>query len=135
MRATHRRPRAHRELRVWHRSIALVVHTFAVARRLPGEEARDLADQMRRAAVSIPSNVAEGNGRAHLGDYLHHLSYARGSLSELETQFVVASELGYLDEAESEAAMAMVDHVGALLGALITALQRRREQLVTRAHG
>jgi len=73
---------------------------------------------MQRCAVSVPANVAEGHGRDHLGDYLRHLSIANGSLMELETHFLVASRLAYLNESDLQQAFALTAEVGRMLTGL-----------------
>jgi len=80
----------------------------------------------QRAAVSVPSNVAEGHGREHLGDYLHHLSVANGSLMELETQLMIAGRLGYLSGETEERILADAAEVGRMLSGLVRALRKRR---------
>jgi len=85
-----------RDLRVWQAAIDLVAQVYADTATFPREEVFGLAGQMRRAAVSIPSNIAEGHTREHTREYLHHVSIAQGSLAELQTQVVIASRLGYL---------------------------------------
>src|SRR5690242_3428082 len=77
----------HRQLIVWQRSMELLKQSYAIARCLPAEERFGMASQLRRAAVSVPANIAEGHSRVHRGDYVHHLSIARGSLAEVETLF------------------------------------------------
>ncbi|HMH83730.1 MAG TPA: four helix bundle protein, partial [Gemmatimonadales bacterium] len=76
----------YRDLLVWQRAMDLVIEAYGFAKRFPGEERYALAQQLRRAAVSVPSNIAEGHGRKYLGDYVRHVSIARGSLMEMETQ-------------------------------------------------
>jgi len=76
----------------------LVVKSYDLAKLLPRTEAYGLTDQIRRAAVSIPANIAEAYGRHQLGEYLHHLSIASGSLKELETHLLIAQRLDYLNE-------------------------------------
>ena len=76
---------SYRDLRVWQKAMDLVVTSYEVAKQFPQSELYGLVSQIQRAAVSIPANIAEGHGREHLGDYLHHLSIANGSLMELET--------------------------------------------------
>src|SRR5262249_31303398 len=80
--------RTHRDLVVWQKSMRLFVDSWRLARRLPIPERFDLASQIRRASLSTPSNIAEGKGRDYLGDYLRHLSIARGSAFELDTQLL-----------------------------------------------
>ena len=76
--------------------------------------------------MSVPSNVAEGHGRDHLGDYLHHLSVANGSLMELETQLMIAGRLGYLSKEAEERILAQAAEVGRMLAGLARALRQRR---------
>ena len=85
--------RHYRDLEVWQRAMDLVEQVYRIAKTLPAEERYGLTSQIQRAAVSIPANVAEGHGRTHRGDYLHHLSIARGSLAELETQLAEGERL------------------------------------------
>ena len=87
-------PKPHYKLEVWKEAMALVRTVYAVTRGFPKEETYGLALQLRRAAVSIPSNVAEGAGRDGDKEFLRFLSIARGSLSELETQLLIAADLG-----------------------------------------
>lgn len=74
-----------RELRVWQAGMELVEGVYGLTRAFPKHELYGLAGQLQRAAVSVPANIAEGHTRHHLGEYLHHLSIARGSLAEVET--------------------------------------------------
>jgi four helix bundle protein len=115
--------RGHRDLSVWRKSMELMVETYRLSDRLPRREMFGLAAQMRRAAVSIPSNIAEGNGRMHRGDYLHHLSIARGSLMELQTLLDASRCLAYLSEERLNPALELVDHVGRMLTRLIARLR------------
>jgi len=85
-----------RELRVWQASMNLVEKIYALTLAFPREEVYGLTGQIRRAAISIPSNIAEGHTREHLKEYLHHLSMAQASLAELETQLEIAVRLKYL---------------------------------------
>lgn len=81
---------SYRELSVWQRSMDLTVAVYDVAKALPADERYGLGSQLKRAAVSVPANIAEGYGRTHRGGYLRHLSIARGSLSEVETLLAIA---------------------------------------------
>lgn len=88
--------KSYRELLVWQKAMDLVVESYRIASLLPKAELYGLRSQIQRAAVSIPANIAEGHGREHLGDYLHHLSAATGSLMELETHFLITEKLSFL---------------------------------------
>ena len=85
--------RSYRDLQVWEKGMDLVVDDYRFAKSLPKSELYGLTSQMQRAAVSVPANIAEGHGREHLGEYLHHLSMANGSLMELETHCLLAVRL------------------------------------------
>ena len=86
----------YRDLKVWQKAVDLCVSIYDVTRSFPSDERFGLTSQMRRAAVSIPSNIAEGHGRATLGEYRQGLSYARGSLNEVETDLEIAYRLTYV---------------------------------------
>ena len=117
---------SYRDLIVWQRAMDLTDSAYDVAKAFPKEERFALTSQVQRSAVSIPSNIAEGHGRRHLGEYLHHLSIANGSLMELETQFVIASRRQYIDQATLEHALNLSGDVGRLLAGLRRALKARR---------
>ena len=104
----------------------LVVEIYRASESFPKRETYGLTAQCRRAAVSLPSNIAEGHGRKHLGDYLHQLSVANGSLMELETQILIAGRLGYLPADERDILLRRTSDVGRMLAGLIAALKRRR---------
>lgn len=93
--------RDHKELEVWKESIALVSDIYMVTASFPKEEIYGLTNQLRRAAVSVPSNIAEGAGRQTMKEFVHFLYVAAGSLSELETQIIIAEKLGYQSDIES----------------------------------
>lgn len=86
----------YRELIVWQKAKAFVREVYALVKQLPLEEKDALGDQIRRAVISIPSNIAEGNGRASNKDYAHFLAIARGSLFETMNQLEIAADLGYI---------------------------------------
>ena len=90
-----------KDLIVWQRSYKLVLAIYKATRNFPKSEDYGLSQQMRRAAVSIPSNIAEGYGRKHKAEYNQFLSIAYGSLLELETQFLLAKDLEYVIENQS----------------------------------
>jgi four helix bundle protein len=90
--------KTHRDLIAWQRGRSLAREVYLVSQRFPRAEQFGLTNQARRAAVSVPSNIAEGFGRGTTADFLRHLRIARGSLGELDTQLVIASDLGYMSE-------------------------------------
>ena len=105
------------ELVVWQKAMELVRLVYQATRRFPVDERFALTDQLRRAVVSIPSNIAEGNGRGSNKDYAHFLSIARGSLYETMTQLRIAKDLGYLDDySQFEYIEA---EIGRMLGAML----------------
>ena len=114
--------RNYKDLVVWKRSIDLVAEVYKLVKFLTKEETYVLSSQMRRAAVSIPSNVAEGNGRGTTRDYAHFLAMARGSKYELETQLLICVELHYLTNDQIEKAMMLSDEIGRMLNTIIMKL-------------
>ena len=114
---------SHHDLIAWQEAIRLVEIVYRDTSRFPREETFGLKTQMRRAAVSVPSNIAEGSARKTTGELIQFLGIARGSLAELETQFVLAERLGFL--VETKDAITQVNRVGKLVSALMRSLQRR----------
>ncbi len=112
-------------MKVWEKAMDLVVESYKVAKLLPKTESYGLASQIQRAAVSIPANIAEGHGREHLGDYLHHLSVANGSLMELETHLLIASRLSYVEQSDLDQAFSLAGEVGRMLTGLKKSLKPR----------
>ncbi len=115
--------RTFRDLAVWQKAIAFARAIYIATRHMPSEERFGLVSQMRRAAVSIASNIAEGNARETRKDYLRFLIVARGSLAELETQIVIARSLAYLPE--DPPLLKQLAEVSRMLQALITALRNK----------
>ena len=113
----------HRDLRVWQESMKLMKLVYQATDSLPEKECFGLSAQMRRAAVSIPCNIAEGAARNTKAQFLQFLFIARGSLSELETQILITQELQYLSE--TKAMEEEVEKVFAMLSALIHSLKRK----------
>ena len=91
--------RSYRELLVWQKAKSLAVDIYRETQPLPKAELHGMTSQMRRAAVSVPSNIAEGQGRLTSGEFQQFLGHARGSLLELDTQLAIAHDLGYLSDA------------------------------------
>jgi len=114
-----------RDLIAWQKAIELAKEIYRITQRMPDSERFGLISQTRRAAVSIASNIAEGNARRHRRDYIHFLVIARSSLAELETQLVIASELKMLERTGTT--MPLLRETDRILQGLIRSLQRRRE--------
>ena len=121
--------KSYRDLKVWQKAMDLVVESYKIVSLLPKNEVYSLGTQIQRAAVSIPANIAEGHGREHLGDYLHHLSCANGSLMELETHFLIANRLSYITEPQLESLLRSTNELGRMLSGLVNKLRARRETL------
>ena len=115
----------HHEWQAWKRAMGLVKSIYLATKTFPKEEIYGLASQMRRAAVSVPSNIAEGAARASSKEFLQYLFIARGSLMELETQFVIACDLGYVTDGYKANISEDIESVFALVSGLISSLQRR----------
>src|SRR5215207_865702 len=114
--------RHYRELIAWQKAMDLVEVVYAITRAWPKDEIYSLTSQVRRAAVSIPSNIAEGQGRGSTKEFLHHLTIARGSLLEVETQVLIAQRLGYLTPEIAERVLSNTDEVGRIISGLARSL-------------
>ncbi len=115
--------RNHRNLRVWQSALDLVDDVYRFTAKFPKEELYGLSSQMRRAAVSVPSNIVEGCARSGTKELIHFLNIASGSLSELDTQIEIARRQGYL--ADAELLVSRIDGVFAMLVALMASLKRK----------
>lgn len=115
--------RNHRNLRVWQSAVDLVDDIYRVTAKFRKEELYGLSSQMRRAAVSVPSNIAEGCARTGTRELIHFLNIAGGSLSEPDTQLEIARRQGYI--ADPESLVSRIDGVFAMLIALIASLKRK----------
>ena len=113
------------DLEVWQRSIDLTVHVYQLTKQFPREEIYGLTSQMRRSAVSIPSNIAEGSGRARTPDLMRFLSIARGSNCELQTQLVIARKLELGTGEQIDAAEDLSHRVGKMLFNLLQTLESK----------
>ena len=113
---------SYKELTVWQKSMLLTEMVYRLVKFLPREELYALSDQMRRAAVSIPSNIAEGNARTSKRDYANFLSIARGSTAELETQLLISVRLNYLQNSQIEAPLSLCHEIVKMLTVLIQRL-------------
>jgi four helix bundle protein len=102
--------------------MAMVEAVYALSRTFPAEERFGLTSQLQRAAVSVPANIAEGWGRLHRREYIHHLSIAKGSLMEVETHLLLAIRLGYTTKDNAKQAWEVAQEVGRMLTKLIASL-------------
>ena len=111
---------SYKDLLVWQRSMDLVETVYRITAKFPPGEQWGLTSQMRRASVSVPSNIAEGYGRQATGEYRHHLSMGRGSLLELETQVLLCRRLKYLEAVDGDSLLAEIEEISKMLGSLIS---------------
>ena len=116
----------YKSLIVWQKSIRMVKSIYAITSGFPSDEKFGLTSQMRRAAVSVPSNIAEGQARRTTGDYVRFVSNAEGSLAELETQLLIAIELNYLQRTSVAECLSLMAEVRKMLNALRRSLIARR---------
>jgi four helix bundle protein len=110
--------RPHHKLEAWSQAVELVTDVYKKTEHFPKEERYGLTSQIRRAAVSIPANIAEGAGRHSKKEFAHFLSNSQGSASELETELVIANRLGYLDETSFLSLSAKLERIGRLVTGL-----------------
>jgi four helix bundle protein len=116
---------SYRDLTAWQKAMDLVEQVYLGSRNWPKEEAYGLTSQVRRAAISVPSNIAEGQGRDSTKEFLHHLSMARGSILELETQILVAERLGYVDTPLSQDLLRRSAEVSRLVSGLMRSMKAK----------
>jgi four helix bundle protein len=117
---------SYRDLEVWKKAMQLVTDVYHYSKTFPKEEVYGLALQIRRCAVSIPSNISEGYGRYGTGEFVHFLEIATGSLCELHTQIEIARNLGYLNDAIFEQFDAVSREIERMLNGLIRKLQEKQ---------
>ena len=116
---------SYRDLTVWQKSMYLVTCVYQATKQLPKEEQYALTSQMRRASISIPSNIAEGAGRYNTKDYIHFLRIARGSNNELETQLLICEQLHYLSSEEVKSYLKLCDEINRMLNAMLLKLKAK----------
>jgi four helix bundle protein len=112
----------YREFIAWQKAIQMVNHAYRLTKQFPSEEFYGLATQMRRAAVSVPSNIAEGQGRRTNGEFAQFLGHAFGSLVELETQVTIAANLGYLETSAADEFLSTTEELGRIINGLISSI-------------
>lgn len=118
-------PQTYVDLIAWQKSMSLVTAIYRATSPFPREELYGLTSQLRRAAISIPSNIAEGQARYSHAEFHHFLRNAKGSLAELETQIRIARNLEYLDEKRTQALLQATAELGRILNALLDSVKRR----------
>ncbi|MCP4247148.1 MAG: four helix bundle protein [bacterium] len=118
--------KSHKELEVWRRSFELAKTVYRITARFPGDERFGLTSQLRRCAVSIPSNIAEGYNRGATGDYIRFLWIANGSLAELDTQLQLAHDLAVAPGTECEPVLDEIAQIERMLRALIRSLKAKK---------
>ncbi|HEX8650552.1 MAG TPA: four helix bundle protein [Pyrinomonadaceae bacterium] len=114
--------KSHRDLIVWQRAMELTVAVYHASKSFPKDETYGLTSQLRRASVSIPANIAEGQGRRLVKEFQQFLAHARGSLLEVDTHMELALRLGYIDKQQHAAIHEKIDEVGRLLNGLLRSL-------------
>ncbi|HCF94156.1 MAG TPA: four helix bundle protein [Verrucomicrobia bacterium] len=127
--------KSYKDLIVWQKSMDLVAMVYQVTKTFPREELYGLTNQLRRAAVSIPSNIAEGQARNSTAEFRNFLSIARGSLAEVETQLLIAERLNYIDSGKLRELLIIQTEVNKMTNALMSKLAPRHSPLTTMKGG
>lgn len=117
-----------KDLIVWQKSMEMVAEVYKLTDNFPKREVYSLTDQIRRAAVSVPSNIAEGQAHHNHKEFLHFLRHAAGSLAELETQLYLAEKLGYAETPAINQVLQRVNEVGRILNGLIASIREQIER-------
>ena len=120
--------RNYRDLVAWKKAIELSLAIYRETANFPIEEKYGIASQLRRASISIPSNIAEGQGRNSIAEFIHYLYFASGSLKEMETQLLISDALGYIGSKQAAELMSMAAEVGCLIKGLSRSLRNCRRQ-------
>lgn len=123
--------KTHKDLDVWKNSIELVTEIYRISKEFPKDEMYGLTSQIRRAAVSVPSNIAEGAARKNENEFIYFLFISRGSLAELETQITIALNLNYLNQSVFDAVSSKIIIVRKQLSGLINHLKRKKTNNLT----
>jgi four helix bundle protein len=134
------KPRHYKDLLIWQRGMGLAKMVYQLTSGFPGEERFGLTSQLRRASVSVPSNIAEGQARQSTKEFLQFLSHAEGSLAEVETQLLLSVELGFAQKPQVEPALGEIDELQKMIVALkrklslYSPLATRHSPLLSKAH-
>lgn len=121
--------KSYRDLEVWKRAMKLAKRIYQVTGKFPADERFGLTNQIRRAAVSIPSNLAEGHARSGAAEFSRFISIAMGSLAELETQIILSADLSYLDDEPANEILTELDEIGKMLRGLSKSIAARKRNL------
>lgn len=113
----------YKKLKVWEKSIELVLKIYKLTGSFPASEQYGLTSQIRRCAVSIPSNIAEGSGRQSEGDFNHFLNISKGSSNEMETQLIISNKLGYLKDDDFGSCLSGIEEIQKMLAGLQRSLK------------
>jgi len=116
---------SYRDLEIWKRSMDLVAEIYLITKQFPKEELYTLTSQIRRAAISIPSNIAEGRSKRSTKDYMRFLNVSYGSLSELETQLMIGQKLGYIASNKLDPMLDETANIGRMINGLLSSLDRK----------
>jgi four helix bundle protein len=116
---------SYRDLRVWQDAMTLAESCYRLTRQFPRDEVFGLTSQIRRAAGSIPANIAEGHGRENTGSFVQHLRISQGSLKEMETHLLLADRVGIVPEQDLQPVLAQCESLGKMIRALIRSLQEK----------
>ena len=127
MQSTSASVQSYRDLIAWQKSMELVVEVYGCTQNFPKSEIYGLVSQLHRAAVSVPSNIAEGHARRSTGEFKQFLGHALGSLMEMETQIMIGERLGYLDSARVKNLMGRTTEVGKIMNGLLRSLGKRNQ--------
>ena len=118
--------RSYRDLRVWQEGMSIAESCYRLTQVFPKSELFGMTSQIRRAAASVPANIAEGHGRETTGEFVQFLRVAQGSLKELETHLMLATRVGLLAQEKGDALLVKTDELGRMLHSLIRTLQKKR---------
>jgi four helix bundle protein len=117
------KPQSYRDLIVWQKSIELAKQLYQLTARFPSEEKFGLISQIRRAAVSVPSNIAEGQARNTTGEFIQFISHAEGSAAELDTQLLLSVELGLVKPMDASSSFTLIEEIRRMLNGLRRSLR------------
>jgi four helix bundle protein len=116
---------SHKDLEVWQRAMTFVTDIYASTKNFPKEELYGLTCQIRRAAVSIPSNIAEGRSKRSTKEYIYFVNIAYGSAAELETQLMISQNLGYISPLQLEELLTELGHISRMLNGMYAGLEKK----------